>query len=124
MRKVTLALSVLFVLVAMIFVSGYTGEQMASGKSKYFVKTTHTPEQCLSALEEISKTDPKLISKFQWACKSGDHTGYAILEGDSESGVMNKLPPSARSNAKIQKVDNFTPEQIAAMHKQMMQKQN
>ncbi|GEM_PF-763345 len=123
MRKLIFALSFVFVIAA-LFVSAYAGEEGAMGKTKYFVKVTHTPEQCLTALDELSKNDSKLISKFQWACKSGDHTGYAILDGDSESSVKNMLPASARSSAKVQKVDTFTREQIEAMHKQMMQKQN
>ncbi len=123
MRRIIVAFSVAFVIAAM-FGSAYAGEQGATGKTKYFVKVTHTPEQCLSTLDELSKSDSKLISKFQWACKSGDHTGYAILEGDSESGVLNTLPSSVRVTAKVQKVDIFTREQIEAMHKQMMHKQD
>lgn len=86
----------------------------------YFVQASHTPEQCLNTLTEIkSKGDP-FLSKFQFGCMSGDHTAYAFLEGKSEEDVRQMLPKESQANAKIQKVDKFTSDQIEKIHKDKM----
>jgi hypothetical protein len=51
---------------------------------------------------------------------SGDHTGYAFLEGRSESEIRQMLPRNSQANARIQKVDKFTPDQIENIHKDKM----
>lgn len=83
----------------------------------YYVQTSHTQEQCLNTLMDIkSKGDP-FLSKFEFGCMSGDHTAYAFLEGKSEADVRMMLPKDAQANAKIQKVDKFTGDQIEKLHK-------
>ena len=51
---------------------------------------------------------------------AGDHTAYAFLEGKSEADVRASLPKDLQANAKIQKVDKFTPDQIEKLHKGKM----
>lgn len=83
----------------------------------YYVQTSHTQEQCLNTLVDIkSKGDP-FLSKFEFGCMSGDHTAYAFLDGKSEADVRMMLPKDAQTNAKIQKVDKFTGDQIEKLHK-------
>lgn len=57
------------------------------------------------------------LSKFEFGCMSGDHTGYAFLTGTSEENVRQILPKDVQSNAKIQKVDKFNSAQIEKFHK-------
>jgi hypothetical protein len=51
---------------------------------------------------------------------SGNHTGYAFLEGTSEANVKQMLPKDIQETAKIQKVDKFTADQIEKLHKEKM----
>jgi len=88
-------------------------------KAKYLIEFKHTPEECLSALDEIKAKDAKLLSKIEWACMSGNHTGYFITEGASEEGVLNKLPEKIKPQAHVYKLAVFTPEQIEEFHKKM-----
>ena len=83
----------------------------------YLVSLPHTPEQCLSTLTDVKSKGDAFLSKFQWGCMSGDHTAYAFLEGKSEADVRQMLPKDTQANAKIQKVDKFTSEQIEKIHK-------
>lgn len=76
----------------------------------------HTPEECHQALEEV-KSKEGLLAKFDWGCKYGDHTGYAMLEGENEEAVRNMLPALGQQKAKIMKVDKFTAAEIEAAHK-------
>jgi hypothetical protein len=87
-----------------------------SKKNVYLVSTTHKPEECLNNLTEFKGKGDAFLSKFEFGCMSGDHTAYAFLEGASESDVRQMLPKEAQANAKIQKVDKFTVDQIEKIH--------
>ena len=87
-------------------------------KNVYFVQTTHTPEQCLNTLGDMKTKGDDFLSKFEFGCMSGNHTGYAFLEGTSEENVKMMLPKDVQATAKIQKVDKFTAAQIENLHKQ------
>jgi len=92
----------------------------AAKTNVYYVQTTHTPEQCLKTLDDMKGKGDAFLSKFEFGCMSGDHTGYAFLTGKSEEDVRQMLPKDAQATAKIQKVDKFTPDQIDKLHKGKM----
>jgi hypothetical protein len=85
----------------------------------YLVIAPHTTEQCMKLIEEMSTKGYAYLSKFKFGCKSGDHTSYAFLTGASEDDVRKMLPDEVQASAKIEKIDTFTPQQIADMHKGM-----
>ena len=82
--------------------------------AKYLVEAPHTPEQCLTALDQVVTTKPELLNEFQWGCMGGVHNGWAVLEADSESAARNLLPDSIREQGSVTEVTQFTPEQIEA----------
>ena len=86
-------------------------------KATWLVKVPHTAEECLAALDAHREHDQKLLSKFDWGCMDGDHTGYLKTDADSAEAAIEKLPLSERKNAKATKVVKFTPEQIRSFHK-------
>jgi hypothetical protein len=93
----------------------------ASAKTNvYFVQAPHTPEQCIANLTETKAKGDAFLAKFEFGCMYGDHTGYAFLEGKSVEDIRQMLPKEVQANAKIQKVDKFTPEQIEKLHKSKM----
>jgi hypothetical protein len=83
--------------------------------NRYMVEVKHTPEECLKTLDEINAKSSALLSKFEWGCMSGDHTGYGIVEAESEAAVKAMLP-SSMADAHIVKLNKFTPQQIKAFH--------
>jgi hypothetical protein len=92
------------------------GESPKDAKgTRFFVRVSHTPEECLKTLDEVSAKSKELLAKFDWGCMAGDHTGYAILEGKDEMAVKQMLPADMQ-NAKIQKLNKFTAEQIKSFH--------
>ena len=91
-------------------------------KTTYHVQAAHTPEQCLTSLTEMKAKGDSYLSKFEFGCMSGDHTGYAFLEGTSVENVRQMLPKEEQATAKIEKVDKFTVAQIEQMHKDHPQK--
>lgn len=100
------------------------GEQsMSGGKSQtYLVTTTHTPEQCLAALDELAAKDAKMLDRMEWGCKAGDHTGYAFVQAADEKAALAKLPPRNRESAKATPMTKFTPSQLKKIHASMQQK--
>ena len=86
---------------------------------RYLVTTTHTPEQCLSALDEMAAKSKKTLSKMQWGCLAGDHTGYMFVDVADQESALKVLPASARANAKAVEVTKFTPKQLKKIHAKM-----
>lgn len=84
--------------------------------ARYLIESPHTVGECLRALDEILGRDPGLLAKYDFACMSGEHTGYLIVEAGSESEARENVPSFLRGNARVIKLDKFTPEQIKSFH--------
>ena len=85
--------------------------------SDFLIETTHTPEQCLITMDRFAG-NPSYLEKFEFGCLSGEHKGWAIVQGESESSVRELVPADIRSEARVVKVSKFTPEQIRMAHQQ------
>ncbi|MBI2022811.1 hypothetical protein HYS97_03115 [Candidatus Daviesbacteria bacterium] len=84
--------------------------------AKYLIESPHTNQGCLEALDEMLLNEPKILTKFSWGCNLGHHTGWALIDAKNESTVRKLLPTSLRSQARIFKVDAFTPKDIRQKH--------
>ena len=107
-------------LVSFCLVSYSQSTSTSSKTNVYYVQVKHTPEQCMNLLMDMKSKGDAFLSKFEFGCMSGDHTGYAFLSGKSEEDVKQMLPKDEQSMAKIQKVDKFTADQIEQIHKSHM----
>ncbi len=83
---------------------------------KYMIETPHTKEECLRALDEELAKGPDILKKFNYGCKAGDHTGYAIVDVKNEMEARNLVPGFLLNKARIVEVDIFTPEVIKSLH--------
>jgi hypothetical protein len=92
--------------------TGMTGMKM----ERYLIITSHTPEQCLKALDEFEAMSPMLLAKTDWGCMAGDHTGYTIVQAQSEDAARQMLPEDVRMQAKVIRLNKFTAEQIRQFH--------
>jgi hypothetical protein len=107
------------VFVMLLSLVAYSQSSKSDNKTNlYFVQAKHTPDQCLNTLSEMKGKGDAFLSKFEFGCMSGDHTGYAFLEGKSEESVKAMLPKELQETATIQKVDKFTAQQIENLHKE------
>jgi hypothetical protein len=94
-------------------------ETKAPGMNTYFVSAAHTPEQCVTNMDEMKAKGDKALSKFKFGCMSGDHTMYGFIQAASADEARQALPLTAQTNAKVVKVDTFTAKQVMDMHKDM-----
>lgn len=108
MKKIFIFTAIIFLLLSITY---------SMSKDKYMIMAPHTAEECLQALDEMAASKSDVLSHFYWGCQAGDHTGYAIIEADSESDARGMLPASQQKSARIVKLDKFTKEQIESFHK-------
>ena len=112
-----------FMIAMMLGIVGSTFAQSTNAAAKssvFFVQVPHTQEQCMNMMMDMKGKGDMLLSKFEFGCMSGDHTGYAFLEGASEENIRKMLPEAEQKAAKITKVDKFTAAQIEKLHKDHM----
>ncbi len=83
---------------------------------KYMIVSPHTPEECLRALDEQLAKGPEILKLFNYGCKAGDHTGYAIVDVKSERDARALVPGFLLNKARIIEVGVFTPEVIKSLH--------
>jgi len=89
-------------------------EESTPAKSDYMIISPHTAAECDATLEQAEQLGT--LSKFEWGCKQGDHTGYAIVQATSKEEALKMVPENVRAKARVIKVDHLTPEEIRAMH--------
>jgi hypothetical protein len=82
----------------------------------YQIESSHTPEECLKALDEVLAKGPQNLAKYDWGCMSGDHRGWATIEAKSESEAQNLIPTSLRAKTRVVPVTKFSPDQIRSFH--------
>lgn len=83
---------------------------------KYMIEIPHTKEECLRLLDEQLAKGPDILKKFNYGCKAGDHTGYAIVDVKNERDARDLVPGFLLNKARIVEVDIFTPEVIRSFH--------
>jgi hypothetical protein len=85
-------------------------------RSTYFISSPHTKEECLAALDALSSKGPEHLKQWYFGCSTGDHTGYAIVQAESENEVRNHIPESLRNRARYTRVEQYNQQQIRQFH--------
>jgi len=84
--------------------------------SSFLVISPHTPEECLSTLDEVSSISKGALDKWYWGCMAGDHTGYEIVQAESETLALQAVPVDIRAKAHAMKLNRFSAEQVTSFH--------
>jgi hypothetical protein len=84
---------------------------------KYMITTPHTEAECHRALDKQLANGPEILKKFNFGCRAGDHTGYALVDVKNETEARGLVPGFLLNKARIVEVDGFTPEMIRSLHK-------
>jgi hypothetical protein len=80
----------------------------------FIVISSHTSEDCSKVLQNILATG--YLTHFDWGCKDGEHTGWAIIEAENKAEALLVVPSSARSTARVVQIEKFSPDQVHGMH--------
>ncbi len=81
---------------------------------KFLVISNHTAADCNLALKEVHAIG--YLTHFDWGCKDGVHTGWAILEAENKAEAMMSVPTLLRGQAQVVRITKFRPEVVAAIH--------
>ena len=81
---------------------------------RYLVESIHTAEDCHHVVEQFIIHGH--IINFDWGCQVGVHTGWAIVEAESESQAKLTVPSRLRSKARAIRLCKFTPQTIETQH--------
>ncbi|PYM07116.1 MAG: hypothetical protein DMD82_06560 [Candidatus Rokuibacteriota bacterium] len=87
--------------------------------SKFLIISPHTEEECLQTLDNVKAMGPNALSKWDFGCKDGDHTGYMIVMASSSEEALKNVPESVRDKAKAVKVHRFTAAELKSIHEKM-----
>lgn len=81
---------------------------------KFLVVSNHSAADCVRALKEVLAIG--YLTHFDWGCKDGVHTGWAILEADSKAEAMMSVPPFLRNQAQIIRLTKYNPDVVESLH--------
>ena len=81
---------------------------------RYLIESPHTKENCTHVLKQVEAMG--YLTHFEWGCASGLHTGFAIIEAESEAQARMVVPTSGRKEARIVKLNRFSPEMLKSSH--------
>lgn len=81
---------------------------------RFLVISPHCKEDCARALKETLAIG--YLTHFDWGCRDGEHTGWAIVEAESKAQAMMSVPAYLRGQAHVVRISKFSPNEVLAMH--------
>ena len=77
---------------------------------KFMIISPHTHEECTMVIKQTLAIG--YLTHFWWGCKSGDHTGYAMIEANNADEAMLSIPTMIRKKGKAIGLIQFDPEKV------------
>jgi hypothetical protein len=77
---------------------------------KFLVISPHTHEECTQVIKQTLAIG--YLTHFYWGCKSGDHTGYAMIDADNEKEALLSIPTVIRHKGKAIGIIQFDPKVV------------
>lgn len=80
--------------------------------TKYVIESEHSEDECEQTMTELLEKGEDILSKFVFACKAGEHVGWAYVSADDEDGALEIVPEFIRDMAVAHEVEKVTRAQI------------
>lgn len=77
---------------------------------KFLIISPHTHEECTRVIKQTLAIG--YLTHFYWGCKSGDHTGYAMIDAESEKEALLSIPTVIRNQGKAIGIIQFDPKAV------------
>ena len=81
---------------------------------RFLVVSNHSAEDCTIALQQVLAIG--YLTHFDWGCKDGVHTGWAVIEAQDKAEAILSVPTFLRGQAQVVRLTKFKPEHIQAVH--------
>ena len=75
---------------------------------RYLIETPHTDEECDQLIKQVYAMG--YLYNFDWGCMVGVHSGWAIIEAESEADAYLAVPSLVRKKAKVVRLNKFEAE--------------
>lgn len=85
-----------------------------SQMDRYLIETPHEVEECTRLFSELRAMG--YLYHFDWGCNAGVHSGWAIIEAESEQQAQMAVPPLVRHKARVIKLNRFDPVEDKKVH--------
>jgi hypothetical protein len=72
---------------------------------RYLIESPHAPEDCNKVINEVLLAG--YLHHFEWGCKDGVHTAWAIVEAENREHAKQIVPWMVRDKARIVKLVKF-----------------
>lgn len=79
---------------------------------RYLIETPHTTQDCKMLVQQLYAMG--YLNQFDWGCLDGVHSGWAIIEAESEAQARLTVPSLVRSKARVVKLYKFSVETFIA----------
>jgi hypothetical protein len=91
---------------------------------RFLIETPHTAQDCKLLIDEIYAMG--FLYHFDWGCKVGVHSGWAIIEAENEAEARLAVPPMIRNKARVIQLNKFIgdPALFHAAHSEHDKKSN
>ena len=73
---------------------------------RYLIETPHSARDCQMLIDQIYAMG--YLYHFDWGCKAGVHSGWAIIEAETEADARLAVPPMVRNKARVVQLNKFT----------------
>jgi hypothetical protein len=83
---------------------------------RFMIQASHTPEECLDILDEYVKAGAHYLTHTEWGCDENVHTGWIVVEAESDAEARLMVPPIIRNKALLVRLTTYSPEQIKKFH--------
>ena len=77
---------------------------------KFMIISPHTHEECTVVVKQTLAIG--YLTHFWWGCKSGDHTGYAMIEANNPDEAMLSIPTMIRKKGRAIGLVQFDPDKV------------
>ena len=81
---------------------------------RFIVISDHSAEDCVRALKETLAIG--YLTHFDWGCKDGTHTGWAVLEAEEKAQALMSVPTFLRDKARVVRLTKYRADTVEAMH--------
>ncbi len=72
---------------------------------RFLIETPHDPEECKLLIGYVRVQG--YLHNFDWGCHFGVHSGWAIIEAESEAQASLAIPATLRAKAKLTRVERY-----------------
>jgi hypothetical protein len=85
--------------------------------ARFLIEVPHEAEReaCLIAIRLLLATGSHYLTRADFGCYDGEHTGWITVEAENKQEARSMLPPLFRPKAKIVELTKFTLEEVDRM---------